>query len=44
MKDLLVLEEMEYNGSKYDVELSKSMGAELEHKLVLLIVACQLLS
>ena len=33
MEDLAVLEEMEYNGFKYDVELSLKMGRELEQQI-----------
>ncbi len=33
MRDLLVLEDMEYNGSKYNRKLSLQMGNELEEKI-----------
>lgn len=33
MKDLLVLQEMEYNGSKYNTALSIAMGNDLERKI-----------
>lgn len=33
MRDLLVLEEMEFNGSKYNTDLSKKMGDDLEHEI-----------
>lgn len=33
MADLLVLEEMEYNGFKYDVEQSLEMGGKLEYEI-----------